>query len=152
RSLMLDGMRARVDLARAQLLLQRYHEAYLTSREMLDPQKGRPPLPVELRVWALSLKARALAGLGRDDRAQEAVDSAKPDLQSLPQTAFETIDARAGLARIELILKYRRCARFPSPEPLGEAQVRDQISRRGLCLLEALPAFRTALAPENPSS
>ena len=54
---------------------------------------------------------------------------------------------------LEIELKNRQCAKFPSAGRPDEAQVRDQLNRLGDCLLESLLIFRQALADgDGPSA
>jgi tetratricopeptide (TPR) repeat protein len=143
----LEAAEARASLARVYLSLGKPHEALLTATETLKLKK--PPLPPELRVDALLLKSQALIGLGKDLRARQALDSARAELaaaarlQPVPNaTALEGHASWLGLA-----LKTRSCARYPGPGSMNEAQAREQMDRRGSCLLEASLLYRDTLRP-----
>jgi tetratricopeptide (TPR) repeat protein len=136
---------ARNELCRADLELKLYSEALLTADETvkLATASGDRAHQAE----ALTLRARAQIGLGQDARATDSLASA---LKALPTPAPSPLlgDARA----LELELKLRHCARFPSDGKLEEAQVRDQLGRRGACLMDSLLLFKNVLLAGDAAS
>jgi tetratricopeptide (TPR) repeat protein len=133
-----DGTRARAELAQAYLESHHFSEALEESRELLaraDSEGQHSPLHAKARL----IEAESWMGLNQDDKAAEALAISKKSLSS-------EADPLWSWARlVELQLKTRFCGRFPPPGELDEAQVRDQLSRRGDCLLESQLIFRELL-------
>lgn len=136
---------ARNELARADLELKLYSEALLTANETIKitTASGARTRLAE----ALTLRARAQLGLNQDKRATDSLVSA---IQALPTPAPAQLSGEARELKLEL--KLRHCDKFPSDEKLEEAQVRDQLGRRGSCLLDSLILFKNVLATEDASS
>lgn len=86
------------------------------------------------------LRGRAQAGLKQYRRAQESSEAA---LRTLPASSDPRLAGE--LKNFALKLKLKRCSDFPSAGRLEEAQVRDQLGRRGTCLHDALLDYREVL-------
>ncbi len=168
----LQAQEVRLDIGHAQLGLKLFNEAYLSSIELLSAKQS-DALPPKIEVSALLLRAQALLGLGRDDRALQAIENAQkkmgpinpdtPLAQAAPSASTAPTASGVptpsvpapqpdpfGALRMEtewtaLRLKSRTCARLPSSGSLTEAQVLDQLSRRGDCLLEGITLTHEAL-------
>ncbi|OFZ19631.1 MAG: hypothetical protein A2X94_17470 [Bdellovibrionales bacterium GWB1_55_8] len=128
---------ARVLLARAYMESGKHEESYQTTIEIEKKHGGSQATQSE----ALLIRARALTGQGHEARAAKVLESAKALI----------VEERAEAAWLELDLKHRKCARFPSQSPLDEEKVRDQLARRGDCLGEALLLFRAVLETSDPA-
>ena len=125
-----EGLAARVWLGRAYLKLEKFSEAFLTSEEIEKQQKAAS---ANTFAQGLLLKSWALIGLGQDERASTTATSI-----SKLEAVAEKPELQGELARVDLRIKLRQCARLPSAKVLDEGQVRDQLNRRGGCLSEAL--------------
>ncbi len=132
-----EAIRARLLLIRTRLALGEYNEALLGAIEVSRWVNNKP----ELLAETLLLKARAQIGLKQDMRAESTLDSAKKTLTDQMPASLRTEAFAAGLK-----LKLLACAKFPSAGPLDESQIRDQLDRRGTCLLQSLLIHRQALA------
>lgn len=131
-----EALQARCELTRADLELKLYSEAVLTANETL--KLALKAANRDRRTEALILRARSQMGLNQDTRAEASISSA---LEMLP-----VAPALEGQLRVVILdLRLRQCARFPSPGKLEEAQVRDQLGRRGSCLLDSLVLFQKVL-------
>lgn len=126
--------RASLQLTRTEglLMLKRWHEALLSANEVLQKAPENP----ELRAHASLLKGEALAGLKEKLRAQPALDSARGEF-----SAGLTPELKLHAFMLELELKLYDCSLLPSKGALSEDQVRDQMNRRGLCVLEGVQKY-----------
>jgi tetratricopeptide (TPR) repeat protein len=142
----IPALEARLELSRTDLELGKHSEALLTANETI--KIAAPHELRAIRAEALLLRARAQLGLGQEKRASTSVDAA------LSASATPAPPRLQGEAKeLSLRLSILTCARFPSQGKLSEAQVRDQLSRRGSCLLNALLGYRAVLkADHTPSS
>jgi len=132
--------RGRVTLGRAYLAAGRGHEAYLTASEIARHVRKQPDGGAETSsLEGLLIRSRALILMNQDDRALETLDSASAGIK--PGEA--SLAAEAAWTRMKLVS--RRCARLPGKGGMDEAQVRDQLGRRGGCVLEATVIAREAL-------
>ena len=160
----LEALQARAELCRADLELKQYSEALLTADELVKitaDEVVRVTKNLEVRLTsdadvreaeALMLRARAQIGLDQDARAESSVASA---LKLLPNPAQGQVWVQiASEARqVQVELKLRHCAKFPSSEKLEEDQVRNQFGRRGTCLLDSVNLFKNVLTlGDNASS
>jgi tetratricopeptide (TPR) repeat protein len=136
----LDSAKARTLLGQTYLAVGRFHEAYLTSLE-LDQIENKIALTSDIILESLLVKAQALLGLKHDSRAVSALEAAEKKLtdKNSPQIRGQTYN-------LKLKLKILHCSQFPGPSPLDEGQIRDQLDRRGTCILEALLLFQKVLA------
>jgi hypothetical protein len=130
--------RGRVALGRAYLALSRGNEADLVASEIAKHANPGTP-PEHSAVEGLLIRTGALILLGQDERAQETLDSVSPQIKPA-ETDFA---AEAAWAKMKLVT--RRCSKLLAKGGLDEAQVRNQLSRRGDCMLEATVAARDAL-------
>ena len=135
---------ARIDaellLGQAYLDTNRFHEAYLVSFELLHGESLKKLETESFSLLkALLLKAESQLGLNQANRADRTLVSLK---STLGRTGFSPpTHWVARVDQIELELKLRSCAVFPTQRILTEEQARDQMQRRGRCLSEALPIF-----------
>jgi hypothetical protein len=130
--------RGRVALGRAYLALGRGSEADLVASEIA--RHASPSGPAELyAVEGLLIRARALVLLGQDERAQDTLDSVTP----LIPAGHTDLSGQAAWTKMRLV--NRRCSRLLAKGSLDEAQARNQLGRRGDCMLEATVAARDAL-------
>lgn len=136
-------VRAQLWLGRAELAALNFHEALLVAREVEKQSSRSSP---DLLVQILILKAQAQLELDRLARARSALASAREETQKNPQGKSPILSSTLSeLALTELRLKTHDCARLPGPGFLNELQVRNQLDRRGSCLLEALALFKDVL-------
>lgn len=141
---------ARLALVKAQLALSKPREAYLLAEETLARAiKRKNQLIV---IEALVAKGNSQIGLNQDARARRSLESARAGLKdSSPKSDDRALEGMATV--LGLNLKARDCERFPSAKRLEEDQVRDQLDRRGDCLLEAQLLYKDLLAiAHDPSS
>lgn len=122
------GNEARTYLGHAYLDESKFSEAYLVSEELLS-QEG---LGRTLRAKALLLRAHAQAGLKQNFEAEKTLVAFQTVAESDPELEKET----AGSFLVSLLLKSNHCDSLPSGKALPEDQVIDQISRKGVCILE----------------
>lgn len=148
-----EGLQARVALATAYLESGKPAEALLVSNEALDLSRpnDEPSFDRAAGIRALQRKARALIALHRDTDALNALQSSRDALARLPGGG-EDPALRAETPRLELMLKTRACAKFASERRIGEEALRDQLTRRGDCLAEALLSYRELLAQGDTAS
>jgi hypothetical protein len=132
--------RGRVLLGRAYLAAGKGNEAYLTSMDIAKRESGS----TEAAVEGLLIKARALLLLGQDAKSEKTVDSATQHLN-----ADSPPELRGEAAWTRMKLTANRCEKLPSSKPMNEAQARQQLERRGLCVLEAVNFAHDALAAGN---
>jgi tetratricopeptide (TPR) repeat protein len=147
----LEALQARLELARADLELKRFSEAVLTADEAIRISSA-PAFAdrKELKAEALALRAIAQLELGQGKRSEA---SARTAIAAVSESAVGHRPQILGEAKnVLLTLKLKQCARFPSSGKLAEAQVRDQLARRGICLHDALLTFREVLQTEHPLS
>src|SRR6185437_5970364 len=138
------GIQTRLWLAEDELMLSKANQAYLTTLAVEKETKERGPHPDQsLYAQSQFLKTRALLAMNQDRRAQRVLDSIalSPAVESNPML-------KGGLARTQIELKLRSCAKLPvtgsHAKPMTDGQARDQFSQRALCLQEALALFETA--------
>lgn len=137
-----SALEARLELSRADLELGKHSEALLTANETIQIAASRELRGI--RAEALLARARAQLGLGQDKRASASADAA---LSTAPPPRPPRLLGQAK--DLQLRISIAKCARFPSKGKLGEAQVRDQLSRRGTCLLHALLGYREVLQADH---
>jgi len=142
-----DSLQARLWLGRAYLETRQFHEAYLTSLEIQNQKNRDARVPGDMLSEALLIKGWALLGLGRVERATKTLDAAKASL-----TASSSPSVRGETPRLELELKLRGCRKLPTSKILDEAQIHNQLDRRGTCLLEALLLFHKIIEAGDPKA
>ena len=129
--------RARSSLGRAYLALRKYKEAFLVAKEIEKSLGTSEPAGDPDLLNALLIKTHALYEQGKDKKAETSLAAAAKLLSANPPAAL------AGETHfLQQQLKLRSCSLLPSRGKLTEDQVRAQLSRKGLCLQEALLAFR----------
>ena len=142
------GLETRLWLGAAYLGLGQSNDAYLCAAEIinrLEKEEDRKKItPVgqlrDIQIQALLLKADALLMQDHSERAIRAMTSAEqlisPDSPALLQ---------AYLARVQLEIKTGECSRFSKTGPLEELQVKNQMERKGTCLLQAAMIYHDTL-------
>jgi len=138
-----DSIRARNTLGNTYLALGLFHEAYLTTLEV-DELSKKEILPSDTVVESLLVKTQALLGLGHEIRAISAIDAAEKQLSEKNSS-----EVKSQVYFLRLKLKIHHCNQFPGPGPLNEGQLRDQLERRGTCLVEAVLILKKVLTAEN---
>jgi tetratricopeptide (TPR) repeat protein len=135
----LNSARARIALGHSYLNLNKLHEAYLVTLE-LDKMRTRHKLSSDILLETLLIKAQAQLGLKHESKAISALESAEKQLseQNSPQI-------KGKIYGLQLQLKFSECEQLPSKGNLDEGQIRNQLDRRGTCLLEALLLFHKIL-------
>ncbi|HUP56536.1 MAG TPA: hypothetical protein VM598_03725 [Bdellovibrionota bacterium] len=128
--------RGRASLARAYLAAGRFQEAFLTAEEILKRSPG---------AEGMLLKARAQIGLGQLERAEKSLGDARRGV-----TATSSAALRGEAAWTRMRLETRHCEKLPARGKMDEAQARNQIERRGNCLLGAALHAREAIASGDP--
>lgn len=131
-----EALQTRLWLGETYLRLSKPNEAYLTSIEVEKATAKKDP---ELYARSQFLKAHSLMSLNQDTRAARVLDS----VETTP-TVQSDVNLRADAANARINLKLRSCSKYPASGPMDEQQVRDQFTRRALCLQEALVQFKTA--------
>lgn len=137
-----EGAHARVALGYAYLGLKKHREAYLTALEI-----ERGPVIPAARAAGLVLKGKALLALKQEERAERALDAARPYLKELEKTppgAAEAAPIYAQLWSARAEQKSLSCRKLPTPSR-NERVIRTQMERRGVCLLEATHHFKEML-------
>jgi tetratricopeptide (TPR) repeat protein len=134
-----DNARARLGLIQTYLELKKFHEAYLTTLE-INQLESKVHLPSDLLLESYLLKSQALLGLNRTDEAIEVLSATDKKISTETKSYV-----KAHAYQLQLRLKSLHCARFPTKDPLDESQIRDQLDRRGTCLLESLLSFHKVL-------
>ncbi|MGK5081902.1 tetratricopeptide repeat protein [Bdellovibrionota bacterium FG-1] len=146
-----DGIAARIELMRAYLALHQPSEALLTSDENLHILSAQTPQKSEkaplFHVETLVLKAKALIQLDRDPQSSAAIASVQAVVADKAPPSL-----KGELLGVRQALKLRSCAKFPSANFLEEAQARDQLGRRGECILESLLFFHQTLLTADLAS
>jgi tetratricopeptide (TPR) repeat protein len=122
------GNEARTHLGQAYLDDGRFTEAFLVSEEILSQNV----VGNTLRAKALLLRAHAQAGMKQDAEAEKSLLAFQAAADADPELEREL----SGSYLVSLLLKANRCDAFPSRKTLPEDQLIDQISRKGLCILE----------------
>ncbi len=135
------GVDGRIWLGRAYLDSKNFHEAFLIAKEVENLKSQADP---SSQAEALVIKARAQVGLNQDGKASQTLDSAK----KLIQESVSTVMATAQWT--DLQIKTRTCSKLASVGPLDESQLRDQLERRGNCILEALILFKKTAEAQDP--
>jgi TolA-binding protein len=141
-----DSAQGRLLLGRVYLNLKKFNEADLITLEINQLEKEKH-LPPEILLESSLIQSEALLGLGHLDRAIEVLRQVE---QQVAETSYSSIKGHAfGL---EIKLKISDCARLPTQDPMNELQLRDQLDRRGTCLLESLLIYRKILQSNDPKS
>ncbi len=122
------GNEARTYLGQAYLDDQKFSEAYLVSEELLSQDS----LGTTFRAKALLLRAHAQAGLKQNLEAEKTLVTFQTVAESDPELESEI----AGSFLVSVLLKANHCDSLPSSKFLTEDQVIDQLSRKGICVLE----------------
>lgn len=122
------GNEARTYLGQSYLDESKFSEAYLVSEELLSQEN----LGSTFRAKALLLRAHAQAGLKQNFEAEKTLVAFQTVAESDPELEKET----ASSFLVSLLLKANHCDSLPSGKALPEDQVIDQISRKGVCILE----------------
>lgn len=123
------------------VMLKRWNEALLSANEILLKAPKNP----ELLAHASLLKGEALAGLKEKLRAQQSLESARSEF-----AAGLTPELQQEASMLEMELKLNDCSLLPSKGSLSEDQAREQMNRRGVCLLEGVQKY--VLLFKQPSS
>jgi tetratricopeptide (TPR) repeat protein len=139
RSAQAEGVPARLLLIQSYLEEKKYHEAYLGTLE-IDQLAKKIKLTSDFLLETLLLKTQALLGLKRETRAWSALESAEKQLSEKNSSRV-----RGKTYGLKLDLKIKTCEELPSKGPLDEGQIRDQLTRRGTCLLEAFLIYQNVL-------
>lgn len=144
-----DSARARLLQGDLYLLKGDFSAAYLMTYDLdqlLLRQKSEE-LKNDLKLRNLALKANALLGLKQKSRLQLALTALESQLASVTSA-----EGRGIAYQAQLRAKLAECTEFPSQKDLKESQIRDQLDRRGTCLLEALQNYRQVLRNAEPES
>lgn len=149
-----EGIQARIALGWSYLKVDLPNEARLLAIE-IEALSKTAKFPNDLTTEMLLLKSQALLALHRHAEAQSVSDSAITSL-----TCDKNAPLRAKVYENQLQLKTLSCALLGAPESWTsvlkksrraayDAQIRDQIKRRGTCLEEALLTYRKILEVES---
>ncbi len=122
------GNEARTHLGQAYLDSSRFTEAYLVSEELLSQET----IGATLRAKALLLRAHAQAGLKQNLESEKTLVAFQAIAESDPELERET----AHSFLVSLLLKANHCDALPTKKTLPEDQAIDQVSRKGICVLE----------------
>lgn len=149
------GLHCRIELAKSYIRLKKFHEAILlitrqTAQQALSIESSLPWISHQLAL----LQVQALLGLDQEGNALKVWDS---KLKRLPMNTPLQITSQASLLHLQL--KIKECDHLPStkpflvplhlPVPLNEAQVQNQLERKGTCLLETLLPFQKLLTERD---
>jgi tetratricopeptide (TPR) repeat protein len=138
-----DVAKARIALGNSYLKLGKFHEAHLTSIE-IERTRNSKKLNSDVYLESRLLAAQALLGLKQNSKAIDILNSAEKQL-----TERHSAKIKAQTYGLQLTVKIKTCEKFPSKGPLDELQTRDQLNRRGICLLEGLLQFHKILKTED---
>ena len=116
----------------ALVMLKRWNEALLSANEV----QAKAPANPELHAHASLLKGESLAGLKEKSRAHQALDSARGEF-----AAGLTPELQQEAFMLDMELKLFECSLLPGKGALSEEQARDQMNRRGTCLLEGVQKY-----------
>ncbi len=130
---------AQIELGHAYIELKKWNEAYLTTLEM-NHLASQTELPSDFLLGSLLVKVQSLLGLHHPLRATQALESTEKQI-----TDKNSAEVRGQASVLKLHLKILNCAQLPIPGPLDEAQIMDQLDRKGTCLQEALLLFQKTL-------
>jgi TolA-binding protein len=119
---------ARHDLGNAYLDLNQFTQAYLVSEELLR----QPDITHHTRARALLLRAQAQTGLKQNFEAEKSLITFQTVADRDPELEAQLAESYL----VSLNLKAAQCAKLPSSRALPEDQLLDQVSRKGLCVLE----------------
>ncbi len=125
-------------LAQAYLGQKKFHEAFLATQEAEKIYRKDESLQSQrdLLVRTLIAKTQALIGIGDDLHEKLAIIANDGALQVAQNSSASDLVAQAWVNSLRL--KTWQCSKFPSAKKLSEEQVKDQMDRRGTCLLEAM--------------
>ncbi len=101
-----------------------------------------PPNQIN-RVSALLIRCHALLELKQFDEATQTWDSANRDFITLDEKTRSRLEA--PLLAMQLKLELRECERFPTAKTMSEAQAKDQMERKALCLAKSIQRFQPLL-------
>lgn len=136
---LVDSLEATIDLGRSYLTQNLFTEAYLASLEM-SRFSAHLKSSSDSQMEILLIRSQALLGLKHQARAQNALESAEKRIINKTSPAIT-----GRIFDLKLQIKLQHCETLPGIGPLDEAQLRDQLERRGTCLLEALLIFQKVL-------
>ena len=143
------AIQARLDLARILVEMNRIQETIATTQEIDAVLKKASGLSRELTSQysqsSRLLRARAWIANNRIEDAERAMDSVADELQSTPQAPSFI---RSELIDLQLAIQLKACDRLSMNDQkpsLDEAQVKNLLERRSICLSEALPRYRDLL-------
>ncbi len=141
---------AKLRLGKTYVAAHKYEEALILSTE-LDRLPRKASLSATELYESLLNKSNALLGLKHPDRATLVLDSIWDSIEGKADpSSSKNLSTQANLLRLKL--KNINCSRLPSSGPLDESQLRNQLERRGLCLLEALLNYRKILQNDDPKA
>lgn len=136
-----EGYRARLSLGKAYLGDQKFEEALVTTFEVL--KKASLPLPIHLE--ALLLRTMAQMKLGQPQNAKKTLSSFYSRSASQKNN-----DLKSHAKSLEIQLKTQECSLYPTRLAKDEGTIRNQLKRRGKCLLEALLLYKDFLHHKDP--
>ncbi|MFZ9594934.1 MAG: tetratricopeptide repeat protein [Bdellovibrionia bacterium] len=144
---------AQLEMGECLLQLKRFSEVLTLCLEIESNEKvlaqSHFTLPLsltEIQLQRLLIKASALLGLGSVERAESVLQGAQRKVsESSPS------DKKGTLARLKLQIKLHSCAQFQMKHPMNEAQAKNLMDRRGVCLKEALLDWNEVLRLEVPT-
>jgi tetratricopeptide (TPR) repeat protein len=123
-------------LGEAYLKLKKFHEAEILTVE-LDQKAKKHQLPAAISLYSKILKSEALLGLKNYERALETIDTA--DLQNESPLKNRS-------TYVKLKAKIWTCEKYPDAPRMNEGEAKNQLSKRGTCLLESLLLFQKVLS------
>ncbi len=135
-----EQLQARIWLGEAYIGAHRYDEAFLVSLEAEKSKEGAQS------VLPLFLKTNALIHLNKDKSAESVLAIAQKRLGTRKDPAL-----LSEALFLRLWLNTRVCAKLGSEKIGDEGTVREQINRRGTCLLDSLLTFKEILMAQDPS-
>jgi len=140
---------ARAYLSQAYLGLRKFHEAFLSAQEAEKIFRKDTTLASqrELLVRTLIAKTQSLIGLGDDLHEKLAVIASDGALQVARETSATDLQAQAWVNSLRL--KTWQCGKLPNEKRLPEEQVKDQMDRRGTCLLESLKILQNVYQTQD---
>ncbi len=132
------SIRARLYLGTAYLDLKEFLNAVSVIEEINH-------LPSKLKSLDMNQDARlieieALLGLKHEARARSAMETAIREMSNKMSRSTQ-----GKTLFLDLNLKVLECNHLPSPDSMNENQLKNQLDRRGTCLLEALLLYRNTL-------
>lgn len=148
---------ARIHLAESYLNLKKWKEASVVTTE-IEGAKPKNPLPPEILLKSLLIRAKSAFAQDRTEQALRALDSLLTQTQVHTQLEFSQIRSRALALQLEMNLLNCKLEPFAwstyksQGGALDETKIRHHFNGKGLCLMENLNLLREIISLEDPAT